>query len=39
MPEFSYVAVGPDGQRRQGTAVAASEDALAAQLRQIRSHD
>jgi type IV pilus assembly protein PilC len=33
MPEFSYVAVGPDGQRRQGTAVAANEDALADQLR------
>ncbi len=33
MPEFAYVAVGPDGQRRQGTAVAASEDALADQLR------
>ncbi|MFO7692531.1 MAG: type II secretion system F family protein [Vicinamibacterales bacterium] len=33
MPEFAYVAVGPDGRRRQGTAVAASEDALADQLR------
>jgi len=33
MPEFTYVAVGPDGQRRRGTATAASEDALAAQLR------
>ncbi|HSP92896.1 MAG TPA: type II secretion system F family protein [Vicinamibacterales bacterium] len=33
MPEFAYVAVGPDGQRRKGTAVAASEDALADQLR------
>ena len=33
MPEFAYVAVGPDGQRRKCTAVAASEDALADQLR------
>lgn len=33
MPEFAYVAVGPDGQRLKGTAIAASEDALAAQLR------
>lgn len=33
MPEFAYVAVGPDGQRFKGTAVAASEDALAEQLR------
>jgi len=33
MPEFAYVAVGPDGQRLKGTAVAASEDALAEQLR------
>lgn len=34
MPEFTYVAVGPDGQRRHGTAMAANEDALSAQLRQ-----
>jgi type II secretory pathway component PulF len=33
MPEFAYVSVGPDGQRSTGTAVAASEDALAEQLR------
>lgn len=33
MPEFAYVAVGPDGQRVQGTAVAPSEDALASQLK------
>jgi type II secretory pathway component PulF len=33
MPEFAYVSVGPDGQRSRGTAVAASEDALAEQLR------
>jgi type IV pilus assembly protein PilC len=33
MPEFAYVAVEADGQRKQGTAVAASEDALAAMLR------
>jgi len=33
MPEFAYVSVGPDGQRFTGTAVAASEDALAEQLR------
>jgi len=33
MPEFTYVAVGPDGQRRQGTATAPSEDALAELLR------
>jgi type II secretory pathway component PulF len=38
MPEFTYVAVGPDGQRRRGTAVAASEDALAEQLRQRREY-
>jgi len=38
MPEFTYVAVGPDGQRRQGTAVAASEEALAAQLRQRQEY-
>ncbi|MCX6552767.1 MAG: type II secretion system F family protein [Acidobacteria bacterium] len=33
MPEFAYVAVGPNGQRLEGRAVAASEDALAQQLR------
>ena len=33
MPEFAYVAVGANGQRIEGTAVAVSEDALAAQLR------
>jgi type IV pilus assembly protein PilC len=33
MPEFAYVAVGANGQRIQGTAVAASEDALAALLK------
>ncbi len=33
MPEFAYVAVGPDGQRVTGKAAAASEDALAEQLR------
>jgi type IV pilus assembly protein PilC len=38
MPEFAYVAVGPDGQRRQGTAVAANEDALAAQLRRKQEY-
>jgi type IV pilus assembly protein PilC len=38
MPEFTYVAVGPDGQRRRGTAVAASEDALAEQLRQRQEY-
>jgi type IV pilus assembly protein PilC len=38
MPEFAYVAVGPDGQRRQGTAVAANEDALAEQLRQKQEY-
>jgi type II secretory pathway component PulF len=38
MPEFAYVAVGPDGQRRQGTAVAASEDALAEQLRRKQEY-
>jgi type II secretory pathway component PulF len=38
MPEFAYVAVGPDGQRRRGTAVAASEDALADQLRRKQEY-
>ena len=38
MPEFAYVAVGPDGRRRQGTAVAASEDALAEQLRRKQEY-
>jgi len=38
MPEFAYVAVGPDGQRLKGTAVAASEDALAEQLRRQGQH-
>lgn len=38
MPEFSYVAVGPDGQRRRGTAAAASEEALAEQLRQRQEY-
>ena len=38
MPEFTYVAVGPDGQRRRGTAVAPSEDALAEQLRQRQEY-
>jgi type IV pilus assembly protein PilC len=38
MPEFTYVAVGPDGQRRRGTAVAADEDALAAQLRRRQEY-
>jgi type IV pilus assembly protein PilC len=33
MPDFAYVAVGANGQRIQGTAVAASEDALAALLK------
>lgn len=33
MPEFAYVAVGANGQRIQGTAMAASEDALAALLK------
>jgi MSHA biogenesis protein MshG len=33
MPEFAYVAVGANGQRIQGKAVAADEDALATQLR------
>ncbi len=33
MPEFAYVALGADGQRVEGTAAAASEDALAAMLR------
>jgi len=38
MPEFEYVAVGPDGQRRQGTAVAANEDALADELRRKQEY-
>ena len=38
MPEFTYVAVGPDGQRRRGTAQAADEDALAKQLRQRQEY-
>ncbi len=38
MPEYAYVAVGPDGRRRRGTASAASEDALAGQLRQRREY-
>jgi type IV pilus assembly protein PilC len=38
MPEFVYVAVGPDGQRRKGTAVAASEDALAEDLRRKQEY-
>jgi type II secretory pathway component PulF len=38
MPEFAYVAVGPDGQRVKGTAVAASEDALAEHLRRKDQH-
>lgn len=33
MPEFAYVAVGPDGQRFEGKAVAQSEAALSQQLR------
>ncbi|MEW5983925.1 MAG: type II secretion system F family protein [Acidobacteriota bacterium] len=33
MPEFAYVAVGPNGQRVEGTAVAPSENALASQLK------
>jgi type II secretory pathway component PulF len=38
MPEYAYVAVGPDGQRFKGTAIAASEDALAEQLRRQDRH-
>jgi len=38
MPEFTYVAVGPDGQRRRGTAMAADEDALAEQLRRRQEY-
>lgn len=34
MPEFGYVAVGPDGQRVEGKAVAQNEAALAQQLRE-----
>ena len=37
MPEFAYVAVGPDGQRRHGTATAANEDALATSCASGRS--
>ena len=33
MPEFAYVAVGPNGQRVEGRAIARSEAALAQQLR------
>jgi type II secretory pathway component PulF len=33
MPDFAYVAVGPDGQRVEGRAMAQSEAALAQQLR------
>jgi type IV pilus assembly protein PilC len=33
MPDFAYVAVGPDGERVEGTATAPSEDALAGVLR------
>lgn len=33
MPDFAYVAVGPDGERIEGTAAASSEDALAKMLR------
>ncbi|HOG28664.1 MAG TPA: type II secretion system F family protein [Vicinamibacterales bacterium] len=33
MPEFSYVAIGPDGRRVSGRAAAASEEALADALR------
>jgi type IV pilus assembly protein PilC len=38
MPEFTYVAVGPDGQRRHGIAMAPNEDALAEQLRQRQEY-
>jgi type II secretory pathway component PulF len=38
MPEFTYVAVGSDGQRRHGTAMAADEDALAEQLRRRQEY-
>ncbi|MBP1603503.1 MAG: hypothetical protein H6Q09_675 [Acidobacteria bacterium] len=38
MPEFTYVAVGPDGQRRRGIAMAPNEDALAEQLRQQQEY-
>jgi len=38
MPEYAYVAVGHDGRRRRGTATAASEDALAGELRQRREY-
>jgi type II secretory pathway component PulF len=38
MPEFAYVAVGPEGQRLKGSAVAANEDALAEQLRRQDQH-
>ena len=33
MPDFAYVAVGPDGERIEGTAAASNEDALAKMLR------
>jgi len=33
MPDFAYVAVGPDGERIEGTASASNEDALAKLLR------
>lgn len=33
MPDFAYVAVGPDGERVEGTATASNEDALAKLLR------
>ena len=33
MPDFAYVAVGPDGERVKGTATASNEDALAKMLR------
>jgi type IV pilus assembly protein PilC len=33
MPDFAYVAVGPDGDRVEGTAAASNEDALAKMLR------
>jgi type IV pilus assembly protein PilC len=33
MPDFAYVAVGPDGERIEGTASASSEDALTRTLR------
>ena len=33
MPDFAYVAVGPDGERIEGTATASNEDALVSMLR------